>query len=199
MKDSREQVLVDSMAELNVQIIPNADYEFFEKEINKIDLGNKHDGELTFSNAQKPTIETIAFLCPLAGGPAVFRARAMMLSYNDSIVFNDDSLCAAQGYAYKLALEVEDSTIERVYDQVLVFPNPTNGIFNVYTGTSTAGEMKKILVYNVQGQLVMNTFGAQNKFTLDFSNDLLSSGLYLVEVYFKDTGRVEHKKILYAR
>ena len=42
-------------------------------------------------------VQTITQQCPFAGGTAVYRARGMYELINDSIVYDDDAVCLAQG------------------------------------------------------------------------------------------------------
>jgi len=136
-------------------------------------------------------------LCPVAGGPAVFKARAMMVLFNDTLVFYDDSLCAAQGYAYRLAQDQIDSTFE--IEKCVVYTNPSQSTFTVFTGISNIDELKILTVYNALGQVVITKSEAANQIVLDFATNVLAQGIYILQIHFPTIGTTEYKKLIYAK
>jgi hypothetical protein len=136
-------------------------------------------------------------LCPVAGGPAVFKARAMKVLFNDMLVFYDDSLCAAQGYSYRLAQNQTDSTQE--ISQIFVYPNPSQSTFTVYTGTQHIEELKVLNVYNALGQFVLTKRERGNQVVLDFASAGLAKGVYTLHFSIPNIGLTQYKKLVYAR
>jgi len=55
--------------------------------------GKSMPPEARADSLQRQTIEAIAALCPLAGGVAVYKARSLLYLYNDTIWFDDETLC----------------------------------------------------------------------------------------------------------
>ena len=98
--------------ELLLKAYLNKDYEAMERSINDIYLTTLARGNRNFSNQQKETIETIAGLCPLLGGIAVYKARSLLYTYNDSIYFNNEATCPDPGVLYRLASAEPDSTVK---------------------------------------------------------------------------------------
>jgi hypothetical protein len=80
----------------------------------------------------------------------------------------------------------------------VVYPNPSQGIIHIFTGTATFDEVKHIRVFSAQGQMVLQTAAAGSQFELDLSSRECSAGLYTIEVHFSTSGRSEHQKLLYA-
>ena len=71
------------------------------------------------------------------------------------------------------------STPENELPNLVVYPNPSNGIFNLNTIKST-GALFTVAVYNVVGTLVQQFKWDGSKTTLDLSN--AAKGIYVVQV-----------------
>ena len=127
----------------------------------------------------------------------MFKARAMMVLFNDMLVFYDDSLCAAQGYASRLAQDQIDSTFE--IEKCVVYPNPSQSTFTVFTGISNIDETKFLTVYNALGQVVITKSEAANQIVLDFATNALAQGIYILQIHFATIGTTEYKKLIYAK
>jgi hypothetical protein len=121
----------------------------------------------------------------------------MMTLFNDTLDFQDDSLCALQGYAYRLAQNQTDSTQE--ISQIIVYPNPSQSTFTVYTGIQNIEELKVLIVYNALGQVVLSKKESGNQIVLDFASAGLAKGVYTLHVAIPVIGRAEYKKLVYAR
>ena len=71
--------------------------------------------------------------------------------------------------------------------EVLVYPNPTNGIFNIYSNST----INSISIYDVNGRLLSLVESTSNSIDLTgFEN-----GLYIVKIILQD-GVVVSKKIV---
>lgn len=120
-----------------------------------------------------------------------------MTLFNNTTDFQNDSLCAAQGYAYRLAQEQTDST--QIEGNCIVYPNPSQSSFTVFTGMRNMDELKELSVYNALGQIVLTKRETGNQVILDFSSNHLAQGIYTLQIHFSSTGRKEYKKLIYAR
>lgn len=78
---------------LNSSIVAQHNFETYEIAINDILIHAALD-TVAFDSLQRQTIETIAAMCPLEGGVAVYKARSLLYLYNDTIWFDDETLCA---------------------------------------------------------------------------------------------------------
>jgi hypothetical protein len=63
---------------------------------------------------------------------------------------------------------------------LLLYPNPSQGTFNIQTGWNTFD----VVAYNIQGQIVMSLSGLQSPMKIQTSN--WSKGMYLIEVRAKE-------------
>lgn len=85
---------------------------------------------------------------------------------------------------------------EQISHEVTVFPNPTNGLTNVYLG-ETAGRNTEIELFNIMGErinLIQNKLG-NNLYQFDMIG--LPSGIYFVNVYFEN--EIVTKRISFVR
>ncbi|MBK8846467.1 MAG: hypothetical protein IPO27_08000 [Bacteroidetes bacterium] len=64
---------------------------------------------------------SIAMQCPLAGGTAVFKARAMLQAINDTLAYNDRDICNSVGITLRQLPKTEI-----IKPTAVVYPNPAN-------------------------------------------------------------------------
>jgi hypothetical protein len=88
-----------------------------QKQVNDIYLGTVAKDFESFTTAQATQLFDIANQCPMVGGNAVFRARALYSLIDDEAEFDDPLLCLQQGIIVK-SMEVADVS------SVGVVPNP---------------------------------------------------------------------------
>ncbi|MFM7023679.1 MAG: T9SS type A sorting domain-containing protein [Flavobacteriales bacterium] len=77
-------------------------------------------------------------------------------------------------------------------EQVVIYPNPGNGIFNVI---STDELPEKIIVYDPSGAIVLETIPKHSNVVLDFQS--FANGIYLVQVNQKNS--VEFSKVMLVK
>lgn len=70
-----------------------------------------------------------------------------------------------------------------------VFPNPSNGIFQIRTGTLTT--IQSMIVRNIHGVNIKEYNGKTDQ--IDISNQ--QAGIYMISITFSD-GSIEHKRVL---
>ncbi len=191
------QIQRDSITSMNNRIVSNKHYELYDQELNTIEIKRLNAELMYYLPEQEQVIENIASLCPVAGGPAVYKARAMLTLFNDTLVFYDDSLCSEQGYAYRMAQQHSDST--ETLEECIVYPNPSKSVFMVYTGSKGIDEIKELILFNSLGQIVLRKRDSGNQFLLDFMNNELAQGIYTLQISFPFNGRIEYKKLVYAK
>ncbi len=126
------QILSDNQA-----INATAVYETNQKTVTDILLNTVVIGtELT--DAQLVTLEAIANQCPLAGGEAVYQARALV----QGGYYDDEALCAAANQNSEM--------VEEIAADFSIFPNPSNGQLNLLLPT----DVEAITIANTMGQIV---------------------------------------------
>ena len=118
----------------------------------------------------------IANSCPLSGGEAVLRARALLnLTQDAPVSYNDGALCGALLPAEGRGESGETGT-------VLLYPNPARDFLNLeYSFTS---EGKNVFhLYNAYGQLVKEAAMENTKGKLSIPVRDLASGVYWYKVF----------------
>jgi hypothetical protein len=102
-----------------------------EKIINEVYFSSlaKNQYESIFNYAA--TILNVAVQCPLSGGPAVYRARALYYVIDPNMYYEDELTCLQNGYLYR--------TSRNISQKSKLYPNPTaNEITVVYNATDNS-------------------------------------------------------------
>ena len=122
---------------------------------------------------------SIAIQCPLAGGDAVIKARAMYYLIDDSTTFDDRSICNAIG----ITLRQNNTNVKSITAQpkAKLFPNPTNESATLVYKTDN----------NCNAQFsITNLFGVQmflsvldsKQTSFSFSTKEMLQGVYLYKI-----------------
>ncbi|MBL7927202.1 MAG: T9SS type A sorting domain-containing protein [Bacteroidia bacterium] len=124
---SQKQVAAVSMNEIassiNEAIVVNEIPENNLKAINGMKLlCNKYDTDTLLHFYS--TIESIAQQCPYSGGKAVFQARVLLCLFNDSIMYNDATVCLQSGIYRNLMQQDETATLS--FFDFSLLPNPAS-------------------------------------------------------------------------
>jgi hypothetical protein len=123
-------------------------------------------------------LESIIHICPLAGGPAIFRARAMYNLLNDTIFYNDKVVCANEGY-FRVSQEQLMPEMNKLESQNInfkIFPNPGHDRINILTEGFT--EEAEVTVYNQLGQMVDKFKISLEKNNKEIDTSTWSQGYY---------------------
>jgi len=174
---------------LNSSIVAQHNFETYEIAINDILIQMVLD-TMAFDSTQRQTIETIAAMCPLEGGVAVYKARSLLYLYNDTIWFDDETLCTLP--SARLA-EKEQPTVPQ-QDGMKVYPNPNCGQFTVEFSSAAP---RSISLYNILGQRVYSVRTNEQLLNLDISFTPISPGLLLLEAGNEVSNEVFKSKIIY--
>lgn len=126
-------------------------------------------------------VEDIAAQCPLAGGDAVFEARALVMQLTGKAY--DNSACVVGDRSINRA-----ETVENILE---LMPNPTNG-FVVVKGPKHIGLIR---IFNQLGNLVQEINDSDHR--LDLSG--LAEGIYFLEVFEDDGTCFGTSKLVIAR
>ncbi|MBK9732782.1 MAG: hypothetical protein IPO83_16135 [Chitinophagaceae bacterium] len=90
------------------------------KAVNEIFLNNFNSTGFAFSSGEISDLFNIADQCPYEGGLAVFKARVLLRSVNDTLFWNDRDIC-------DVSPKVHDS-YKGILSFFSLYPNPTDGI-----------------------------------------------------------------------
>jgi len=131
-----------------------------------------------------------------SGGIAVYKARSLLYTYNDSIYFNNEAICPDQGVFYRLG-SAESDTLPKVANPVRIYPNPSRGLLTIDLGETdeSRNEMK---LYNMLGQVILSQSTKGNQNLIDFQAKALAQGIYTLQIHFPASGRTEYQKLIYA-
>ena len=154
-------------------------FEANEKAVNDILLQTVAMGDIAYSGAQSATLENIAKQCPLQGGNAVFRARALLAGTVDSVFYDNAALCGSPSQLAKppIAGAVTQSSFG-------LFPNPAKGQFTVqWDGNQYAGIGVDIVLYDLFGHRVLHRSASPKAGRATLSTGHLASGVYMCKVF----------------
>lgn len=155
MINERNQAGVQGLM-LNTSIVPNNFNEYLERQVNDIYLHTYGQGVDTLSAADIATLQYVIHICPQAGGPSIYKARALYMMVNDTMVYNDSVVCRNAGYFREsqelLMPELIEKNIKATFS---IYPNPAKDKLVVLI----EGKLEEgtINVYNALGKHV-NTF-----------------------------------------
>lgn len=123
-----------------------------------------------YTTAEKNELHQIANQCPLLGGPAVYRSRALL---SDTLLYDDTYTCAQQGLQYRMAQE----EISRPREDILLTPNPADRYTAVVAPESQ--QVTRVELYDAGGRRVADQWLQSNEVNVSH----LSAGLYICRLY----------------
>jgi hypothetical protein len=93
-----------------------------------------------------------------------------------------------QGFQQPEDYVVGISETPTVLDDILIYPNPTNGMFTLSYSSNNSGE-NVINLYNLVGQVVLTKAVSQSAgvSTVDFDISSFSQGIYMLELTTENT------------
>ncbi len=134
----------------------------------------------TLPSSVRSILEPIAKACPYIEGPAVYKARAMMLRYAGEMYFNScekRSISKMKPQNKMKSFEMDEAA-ETESNRIEVYPNPTKEDLTV----NLIGQKSevKFKVFDVKGSLVLETTLNQANNKIDLKE--LPSGIYLYHI-----------------
>jgi hypothetical protein len=116
--------------------------------------------------------------CPSSGGEAVFRARELIRLVNDSIEYDDASVCAQMGiYRKKQIAEEKNQTID-----LLLIPNPAKEqVQLILTGFKPHKELL-VTIHDLTGRLLEQKSISTKLISVFLNTASLLNGIYVVDV-----------------
>jgi extracellular elastinolytic metalloproteinase len=83
--------------------------------------------------------------------------------------------------------EILSVTDSELYNHVILFPNPTQGIMTIVNRTTT--QLLSAVITDVNGRIIRTLDLSSSGMTTEFSVEALATGLYFVEIS-TDTTRI---------
>jgi hypothetical protein len=145
-----------------------------EKSVNDIFLATIGKDVDTFSSTQADDLFTIANQCPMVGGNAVFRARALYTLIDDAQQYDDELLCLQHGIIVK-SLQQENVA------SLSVIPNPAMDEATLLLSEALNGTAV-FIVYDAVGAEVLRHNLPIETPRYAFSTATLAPGMYHYKV-----------------
>jgi len=161
-----------------------------QQQVNDIFLGTVAKDVGAFTAAQATQLFDIANQCPMLGGNAVFRARALYSLIDDTQDFNDPLICLQQGIIVK---SVEASKVH----VVAIVPNPATdeAILVLEQEWDTPGVF---IIHNALGAEALHLVVPAHTVRYSFSTASLAPAVYHFQVR-APSGTVCHGKMSIVR
>jgi hypothetical protein len=171
---SQTQGIIAQAEQLNNSIATENIIEANEKSINAIYLQTLAKDNYVLSANQQSIVTAIASQCPLIGGSAVSKARTLYTLYATAN-FNDDALC---GFA--VVAKTQANTTKKPQatknEQVLIYPNPTQGILYIQINNDNVSEL---IIRDISGRILKQAnFNSQ----VEISTEDIPNGLVFCEI-----------------
>ncbi|MBK7968712.1 MAG: T9SS type A sorting domain-containing protein [Bacteroidetes bacterium] len=166
--DSSLVLTADNIRFVNESIYTSETIEVNEQVVNEIYLSVIGQEQFQLGDDAINQLEDIAAQCPLAGGNAVFKARAILSLINDELDYNDINICLQAGI---LLRQIPKKPTARLY------PNPTNNsVTLVYE--LPKGSPAELLLFNSTGMLQSKQLLNTEMTQMIFSTEHLTPGVY---------------------
>ena len=160
----------------NNEINSSEVYEQNEKVINEIYLNGIVKDDPVFFYANSNNILAVAEQCPLAGGPAVHRARSLYMLIDPEMQYNDDLACLQSGWLLRIA--------SKKILPIGVFPNPASS--------------EVTITYNIDNEQILQIVDGLGRISMSFilnpkesrttrNISMLSDGIYTLRISGKDS------------
>jgi hypothetical protein len=142
-----------------------------EKVVNEIYLSTLAKDIDVFTMGQADQLFVLANQCPLIGGNAVYRARALYSLINDDQEFDDPALCLAQGITIR-SLEQPPA-----WSSALIVPNPANDRASLIYDPGGAADAVLVL-YDALGREALRVPLPPKELMFEFSIATKAPGAY---------------------
>ena len=184
--DSSLILTTDNIRLVNETIYTSETIEENEKVVNEIYLSELGQDRLQFSQDAIDQLEVIAYQCPLAGGNAVYRARAILSLISDNYVYDDINLCLQAGIILR---QTPKKPTARLY------PNPANNSVSlVYE--MPKGSTAELQLFNSVGMLQLKNTLSSEMTQMSFSTEQLTPGVYQYRVNFDGDFQLNGKLVI---
>lgn len=184
--------LADAGLMANNSFVPENYNEALSKTVNDIYYRTYGRGIDTLSAQDIALLQSIIQICPQAGGPAVYRARALYMTVNDTIEYHDSLVCRQANY-FKESQEHWEQKAEiktkKENLNVYLYPNPAKDKLKVLiNGDNEAGIIK---IYNLTGAIVADFNISKSSVSKELDISVLSEGYYMIHFNLGDYNEVK--------
>ncbi|MFN8144876.1 MAG: M43 family zinc metalloprotease [Bacteroidia bacterium] len=170
----------DNVRQLNNSLATSEIIEENERQVNEIYLSTIARDEDEFSRDQIDILYRIANQCPLAGGNAVWKARALYSSIDEEAEYDDLNTCLANG------ISLREIGGEELLASTSIYPNPTSGSATLVYSLENEAD-GRLEIYNSLGKIVATYHLDWKANQFEFSSLQLRNGVYNYKVISKNT------------
>lgn len=185
----------DDIDSQNAQVSETNNIELNESLVNDIYLATIARDIFEFDSYQSETLYDIATQCPLAGGNAVFRARALYFLIDQGLQYNDFEKCNLEGSPLK---QVSESLNQDKTLKAHIYPNPASNEATLEYDIPDSEFLEfKLMSTTDQSLLSKQLIGGKNSYT--FSTAFLSPGVYYYSLISKNKSPLFIGKLVIIR
>ena len=148
-----------------------------EQQVEQIYLSTVARGIYGFTLNQKTILNDIAQQCPLEGGIAVIKARALRYMYDDSTTYNDRELCNDAGYVLRQNNNQNPIVGQEPLITVSLYPNPANNSVTIIYNYKVDCNATLIFTDGL-GQIVQSIILPYGKHQYEMSTIDMPGGVY---------------------
>ncbi|MBL0310147.1 MAG: T9SS type A sorting domain-containing protein [Bacteroidetes bacterium] len=188
MDSTRNGKILEAL-DSNEAITPTMPIEAGYKDVNTIYLNTLARDNNAFDSTQLTRLRQLASRCPMRGGEAVFRARAMLALVVDTF-YDDDAICATDTLAYsgkkgkeepekQQPLANEKDAEEEL--KVALYPNPAMDFAFIQLNKEVSPLQLKIT--DAVGKEVFNERITTSNGRYKINTSSFNSGIYLIGLY----------------
>ncbi len=184
--DSSLVLTADNIRMVNESIYSSETIEENEQLVNEIYLSVLGQEQTVFSQDAIDQLEFIAGQCPLAGGNAVFRARAILSLISDNYVYDDVNICLQAGIVLRQSPKKPTANL---------YPNPANSsvtlIYELPEGSNA-----ELLLFNSVGKLQLKLPLNSETTRINFPTKHLTPGVYHYSVNSNNEFQLNGKLVI---
>lgn len=166
--DSSLVLTADKIRMVNESMYTSETIEINEQVVNEIYLSVLGQDQIQFSEDVIAQLEIIAAQCPLAGGNAVFRARAILSLITGETQYDDVNICLQAGIILRESAKKITSNL---------YPNPANNTVTLVYELPE-GSTAELLLFNSVGMLQWKQQLDIGMTQMNFSTEQLTPGIY---------------------
>jgi hypothetical protein len=158
----------------NAAISPTELWEENEKQFNSVYLETAAKRHYEFSEEQADLLESLIYQCPIAGGPAVYKAR-QLYEHIAIVDYDDETACQLAGIQYRQRRP--EAQAVAAFDLA-----PSVAVFEFGVNRTDASAEAQIVVFNLAGQAVGMGAMPAGQTAVVFSCAHLPTGVYAVQM-----------------
>lgn len=184
--DSSLILTADNIRLVNETIYNYETIEEKEQLVNEIYLSVLGQEQTAFSQDTIGQLEFIAAQCPLAGGNAVFRTRAILSLISDNYVYDDLNICLQVGIVLR---QTSKNLTAHLY------PNPANSsvtlVYEILEKTEA-----ELQLFNSLGQHQLNFTLIQGNTNMTLLTESLKPGIYHYRITSNTENQINGKLVI---